>query len=97
MKVSVPQLLVHDQEDNVGVVVVEGLEADTDMLCVVTADNSSFQLKSAAAVPIGHKIALKDLKAGDAAIKYGEDIGKVIADIPKGGHVHTHNLKTKRW
>lgn len=97
MKLSVPQLLVHDNEDNVGVVVVEGLEADTDMLCVVTADNSSFNLKSAASVPIGHKIALKDLKAGDAAIKYGEDIGKVIADIPKGGHVHTHNLKTKRW
>jgi altronate dehydratase len=36
-------------------------------------------------VPIGHKIALKDLKAGDTAIKYGEDIGKIIADIPKGG------------
>ena len=94
---SVPQLLVHDLKDNVGVVVVEGLEADTDMLCVVTADNSSFRLKSAASVPIGHKIALKDLTAGDAAIKYGEDIGKIIADIPQGGHVHTHNLKTKRW
>ena len=97
MKLSVPQLLVHDKEDNVGVVVVEGLEADTDMLCVVTADNSSFSLKSVANVPIGHKIALTDLKTGDAAIKYGEDIGKIISDIAKGGHVHTHNLKTKRW
>ena len=94
---SIPQLLVHDSKDNVGVVVVEGLKAGTDMLCVVTHDNSSFRLTSAADVPIGHKIALKDLKAGDSAIKYGEDIGKVIADIPKGGHVHTHNLKTKRW
>jgi altronate dehydratase len=44
-------------------------------------------------VPIGHKIALKDLKAGDTAIKYGEDIGKIVADIPKGGHVHTHNVQ----
>ena len=43
------------------------------------------------------KIALKDLKDGDTAVKYGEDIGKIIADIPKGGHVHTHNCKTKRW
>ena len=41
--------------------------------------------------------ALKDLKNGDTAVKYGEDIGKIIADIPKGGHVHTHNCKTKRW
>ena len=94
---SIPQLLVHDRKDNVGVVVVEGLKAGTDMLCVVTADNSSFQLKSAEDVPIGHKIALKDLKAGDTAIKYGEDIGKIVADIPQGGHVHVHNLKTKRW
>jgi (2R)-sulfolactate sulfo-lyase subunit alpha len=94
---SIPQLLVHDHKDNVGVVVIEGLKAGTDMLCVVTADNSSFQLKAAADVPIGHKVALKDLKAGDTAIKYGSDIGKIVADIGKGGHVHIHNLKTKRW
>jgi (2R)-sulfolactate sulfo-lyase subunit alpha len=94
---SIPQLLVHDHKDNVGVVVVEGLKAGADMLCVVTADNSSFRLKAAADVPIGHKIALKDLKAGDTAIKYGEDIGRIVADVPKGGHVHVHNLKTKRW
>ena len=94
---EIPQLLVHEHEDNVGVVVVEGLTAGTDMLCCVTHDNSTFRLTSGADVPIGHKVALKDLKEGDTAIKYGEDIGKVIADIPKGGHVHTHNVKTKRW
>ena len=94
---AIPQLLVHDHADNVGVVVVEGLTAGTKMLCVVTHDNSSFELVSKADVPIGHKIALKDLKAGDTAIKYGEDIGKIIADIEQGGHVHTHNCKTKRW
>ena len=94
---SIPQLLVHDHKDNVGVVVVEGLTAGTDMLCVVTEDNSSFQLTSTADVPIGHKVALKDIKSGDTAIKYGEDIGKFVADVGKGGHVHVHNLKTKRW
>ena len=94
---SIPQLLVHDHKDNVGVVVVEGLSAGTDMLCVVTADNSSFNLTVRDDVPIGHKVALKDLAAGDTAIKYGEDIGKFVADAQKGGHVHVHNLKTKRW
>jgi (2R)-sulfolactate sulfo-lyase subunit alpha len=88
---------VHEHGDNVGVVVVEGLSAGTQMTCVVTADNSSFVLVAGADVPIGHKIALKDLKAGDTAIKYGEDIGRIVADVPKGGHVHVHNLKTKRW
>ena len=94
---SIPQLLVHDHDDNVGVVVVEGLTAGTDMLCVITIDDSDFQLTSKDDVPIGHKIALKDLSEGDTIIKYGEDIGKMVASVEKGGHVHVHNLKTKRW
>jgi len=95
--VEIPQLLVHSPKDNVGVVVVEGLKAGTEMLCVVTEDNSSFRLKAKADVPIGHKVALQDLKPGDTAIKYGEDIGRMVGAVQKGGHVHTHNLKTKRW
>ncbi len=94
---SVPHLLVHDKRDSVGVVVVEDLTAGTEMLCVVTADNSAFHLTATQDVPIGHKIALHDLAAGDTVIKYGEDIGRVVAPIARGAHVHTHNLKTKRW
>ena len=41
---TIPQLLVHEPKDNVGVVVVEGLKAGTDMLCVVTHDNTDFRL-----------------------------------------------------
>lgn len=92
-----PHLLVHDHRDNVGVVVVENLTAGTDMLCVVTEDNSEFRATANEDVPIGHKIALRDLAAGDTVVKYGEDIGRVVAPTAKGDHVHTHNLKTKRW
>ena len=94
---AIPQLLVHNKKDTVGVVAIEGLKAGTDMLCVVTADNSSFNMKTKMDVPVGHKIALVDIKKGDTVIKYGEDIGKAVADIAKGEHVHVHNLKTKRW
>ena len=94
---AIPQLLVHDHADNVGVVVVEDLEAGTEMLGVVTHDNSAFQIKANADIPIGHKVALKPLKAGDTVIKYGEDIGKMVGDADVGDHVHTHNCKTKRW
>jgi (2R)-sulfolactate sulfo-lyase subunit alpha len=38
-----------------------------------------------------------DHTEGDNVIKYGEDIGKVVANIKKGGHTHIQNLKTKRW
>ena len=94
---TAPHLLVHDTRDNVGVVVVEDLTAGTQMLCVVTHDNSDFSATANQDVPIGHKIALTDLAVGDTIVKYGEDIGKVVAPIKKGDHVHTHNLKTKRW
>ena len=94
---AAPHLLVHDKKDTVGVVVVEDLRAGTNMLCVVTANNSSFRLKSKMDVPIGHKVALVDIKSGDTVWKYGQDIGKAVAAIKKGEHVHVHNLKTKRW
>lgn len=94
---SIPQLLVHDRADNVGVVVVEGLKAGTEMLCVVTHDNSDFRLTAKADIPIGHKVALTALKAGDTVIKYGVDIGRMVGPAEPGGHVHTQNLKTKRW
>lgn len=94
---SVTQLLVHDRKDNVGVVVVENLKAGTDMLCVVTEDNSDFRLTVRHDVPIGHKVALADLKVGDTVTKYGQDIGKIVARVARGEHVHVHNLKTKRW
>ena len=102
---EIPHLLVHEHEDSVGVVVIEGLGAGTDMLVCVTHDdpeqtakgNAMFRLTSGEAVAIGHKIALKDLKKGDTVFKYGEDIGIMTADVKKGDHVHTQNCKTKRW
>jgi (2R)-sulfolactate sulfo-lyase subunit alpha len=42
-------------------------------------------------------VALTELKAGDTVIKYGVDIGRMVGPAEKGGHVHVHNLKTKRW
>ena len=42
----------------------------------------------------GHKYALRDIKAGEDIIKYGNPIGHATCDIKKGDHVHTHNVKT---
>ena len=56
-----------------------------------------FKLTAKHDIPIGHKVALKDLKDGDTVIKYGEDIGKMVANTGTGEHVHTQNCKTKRW
>ena len=45
-------------------------------------------------LPMGHKAALRDIRKGEAVIKYGYPIGEATADIPAGSHVHTHNLHT---
>ncbi len=42
-------------------------------------------------------LAITPLREGDTVIKYGVDIGRVVADIGKGEHAHVHNIKTKRW
>jgi (2R)-sulfolactate sulfo-lyase subunit alpha len=92
-----PHFLVHSPKDNVGVVVVEGLKAGTGMLGVITETDSTLSLQAQHDIPIGHKVALKPLASGDTIIKYGEDIGKMVAAAEPGQHVHVHNLKTKRW
>ena len=45
-------------------------------------------------IDLGHKIALSDIKCGDPIIKYDTLIGYATADIRRGDHVHTHNIKT---
>ena len=94
---SAPHFLVHSPKDNVGVVVVEGLKAGTAMLGIITETDEALKLKAEDDIPIGHKVALQVLKKGDTVIKYGEDIGRMIADVGVGEHVHVQNLKTKRW
>jgi len=92
-----PHILAHSPKDNVAVVVVEDLKAGTEAFGVVTEDNTTFTVSVKHDVPIGHKVALADLKSGDTAVKYGQDIGRLVQDVRRGEHVHVHNLKTKRW
>ena len=89
--------IVHDKTDTVGVAVVEDVRRDMDLTGWIMENNETISLRSLDAIPLGHKIALTEIKAGDTVLKYGHDIGRAVADIPKGGHVHVHNLKTKRW
>lgn len=46
-------------------------------------------------IPLGHKIALTDIKKGDLIKKYGQIIGVATEDIAKGDWIHTHNLTSQ--
>lgn len=94
---SAPDFLVHEGADTVGVIVVEGVEAGQTLSGWRMDTDDTIEVKALDAIPLGHKIALSDIANGDTIIKYENDIGKAIADIAKGGHVHVHNVKTKRW
>jgi (2R)-sulfolactate sulfo-lyase subunit alpha len=89
--------VVHEPGDGVGVVVVEGVKAGDDLIGWVMDGDLTLNFKSESDIPIGHKIALNDFKPGDTVMKYGIDIGKVVAPIKKGEHLHVQNVKTKRW
>jgi (2R)-sulfolactate sulfo-lyase subunit alpha len=89
--------IVHDKADSVGVIVVEDVKPGQTLTGWVMEGDGTIKVKALDAVPLGHKIALKDLKAGDTVLKYGNDIGKIVAAVGKGRHVHVQNLKTKRW
>ena len=89
--------VLHDADDSVAVVVVEGVKAGTAMTGWVMDDDRTVNLPARQDIPIGHKVALKDMAPGDTVIKYGIDMGKVVAPIQAGDHAHVQNIKTKRW
>ena len=84
---SDPRLLRLHASDNV-VTVISTIEPGTSMevegVCVT----------SVAHLPIGHKIAARDIAAAEKVIKYGAPIGSATCDIAVGEHVHVHNLKS---
>ena len=88
--------LVHEKRDTVGVAVVD-VKAGQSLEGRSLDSNETVRAQATMDIPLGHKIALKDFKPGDTVFKYGCDIGKVVAPIKAGDHVHVHNVKTKRW
>ena len=90
-------IIIHDEKDNVGVVVIEKVNKNQKCNCWIMENDKSVNIQSITEIPLGHKIAMKDLGPGDTILKYGHDIGKVVKDIKKGEHVHVHNVKTKKW
>ncbi|MBC7715468.1 MAG: UxaA family hydrolase [Pseudorhodobacter sp.] len=89
--------VLHDARDTVAVVVVEGVTAGCAMTGWVMDDDRMIQVTALQDIPIGHKVALADMATGDTVLKYGIDMGKVVAPIKKGEHAHVQNIKTKRW
>ena len=89
--------VLHDAHDSVAVVVVEGVKAGMPLTGWIMDEDKTIEVEAKQDIPIGHKVALRDLAVGDTVLKYGIDMGKVVAPVKAGEHAHVHNIKTKRW
>ncbi|MCE2917457.1 MAG: UxaA family hydrolase [Rubrivivax sp.] len=89
--------VLHDAHDSVAVVVVEGVKAGMELNGWIMDEDRMTAVTARQDIPIGHKVALRDMAVGETVIKYGIDMGRVIAPIAAGEHAHVHNIKTKRW
>ncbi|AWS00299.1 UxaA family hydrolase [Metallosphaera hakonensis] len=92
-----PRGLIHSEKDDVCVATTD-IKKGEEVLCAYLENNSAHVIvKSMDDIPLGHKIALRDIKQGEKLLKYGRPIGMATANISKGQHVHVHNLKSMRW
>jgi (2R)-sulfolactate sulfo-lyase subunit alpha len=97
IKMNEPHFIIHEEGDSCAVAVKEGLKANTVYDCWVMQEDTELKIEIKQDIPMGHKIAVSTIEVGDTIIKYGVDIGKCIAKIGVGEHLHVHNIKTKRW
>jgi hypothetical protein len=76
--------------------------AETDPIAVATRDIApgehvvlgELAITVVAAVPLGHKVALRRIMAGERVEKYRVPIGTATGEIAPGEIVHTHNLRS---
>lgn len=87
---------MHHQQDAVAVV-IQDVAAGTKIKTVTLDGQEAGTVEAVENIPLGHKIAVRDLAVGKEVIEYGRAIGKASQTISKGAHVHTHNLKSIRW
>lgn len=74
-----------DEKDSVAVALKEIVQGERNSV-------GDIEVTAREDIKTGHKIALKDIAAGESVIKYGSTIGEASAEIKKGAWIHTHNL-----
>jgi (2R)-sulfolactate sulfo-lyase subunit alpha len=88
--------LMHTPDDDVAVV-VQDVARGTSVQAVTLEGDKVATVEAVDDVPLGHKIAVRNLDAEKDVIKYGRSIGRATQAIKAGAHVHTQNIKSKRW
>lgn len=80
-------------EDNVATAIRDIAEGST---AVVGIGEDTLQCQALQPIPMGHKLAVRPIGAGEHVLKYGTVIGRATAAIGPGEHVHVHNVESTR-
>jgi (2R)-sulfolactate sulfo-lyase subunit alpha len=89
-------ILLHEPSDDVGVAVMD-LTAGEEVEAVTLEGEPVLAITLVDDVPLGHKVAMRDLNKDKHIIEYGEEIGYAYVEIKQGAHVHVHNIRSLRW
>jgi len=89
-------ILLHEPDDDVGVAAMD-LKAGEEIQAVTLEGEPVTPIKMVEDVPLGHKVAMRDMAEQKHVMEYGREIGYAITSIKKGAHVHVHNIKSLRW
>jgi (2R)-sulfolactate sulfo-lyase subunit alpha len=81
------KLLRIHRDDNVLIVVTPVRPGDRDVI-------DGREIVFTQEIAIGHKVAAREIHAGEKVYKCGVPIGSAKEEIPAGGHIHLHNLKS---
>ncbi|MPY88254.1 MAG: D-galactarate dehydratase [Luteitalea sp.] len=87
-------LIVHP-DDNVANLIGPGKQGH-QVSCVVEGQDGIETIELVDDLPSNHKLARRDIQAGEPIIKYGLTIGKASQAIGRGQHVHIHNIESGR-
>ena len=87
------QAVVINPKDNVATL-VDNFPANTNIDFFVGQTEHTVHLLED--IPLGHKVAIYEIKAGEDILKYSESIGVASELIRPGQHVHVHNMESQR-
>ena len=89
-------ILLHEASDDVGVAAMD-IKSGEEVQAVTLDGVPVAPVKTVEDVPLGHKVAMRDMPQDHHVQEYGRTIGYASDDIKFGAHVHVHNIKSLRW
>lgn len=85
--------LVIDRSDNVAVALTDLKKGEE---CILRFNDREEKVVLLEDIAFGHKVAISNIDKDESVLKYGEEIGKMMAPVQRGAYIHNHNMYCER-